>query len=423
MKPKISFQPADILIPSGIDRTKWSVVACDQYTSQPEYWQEVEDFVGDAPSSYHIIFPEAYLDKGKKENRIQTINQTMQKYLESGLFEQIKDQYLYIERTLPTGKIRRGLIGKIDLMAYDYHPGAQSPVRATEKTVLERIPPRVQIRKDAPLEIPHIMLLIDDPEQTVIEPAAASKTPESCLYQFELMQNGGWIEGYRVPKELQQQIETALAALAQPSRFKQRYHSEGKQPLVYAVGDGNHSLASAKACFEQEKEGLPKSEWENLPSRFALVELVNLHDASLEFEPIHRVVFGRSMDALVAAFCAYYPDAVEDETPGKSICFLQGGKQRSFRIPSQESRLTIAAVQEFLDDYLQKQPAELDYIHGEDVVKRLSQDTTNVGILLPEMKKSDLFQTVLLDGSLPRKTFSMGSANEKRFYLEARKLK
>lgn len=423
MEYKTGFLPADILIPKEIDLTKWSVVACDQYTSQPAYWDAVAKQVEGVASSYNITFPEIYLNGSDKPSRINAINQAMRQYEQDGIFECYPQSFVYVERILDGNRIRRGLVGVIDLMEYDYHVGSDSKIRATEKTVMERIPARVQIRENALLEIPHVMLLIDDETKSVIEPVAKMKSDENLLYDFELMQGGGRIRGYLIAGEEQEKIEAALLKLADPEVFSKKYEVTGRNALVFAVGDGNHSLASAKECFEREKQGKPEGDWKNLKSRYALVELVNIHDPSLKFEPIHRVVFDCELMDMVQQFKLYYKDAVEKNVPGKSITLLQGETCVDLYVPSQLKRLTVAVLQEFLDSYVQKNKNTIDYIHGNDVVKNLSMGGNNVGILLPEMGKSELFQTVILDGALPRKTFSMGSANEKRFYLESRKIK
>ena len=287
----LGFYPANVLLPTETDLTKWSVVACDQYTSQPDYWQEVESFVGDAPSTLRMIVPELYLEQPGVEQRIAAVNAAMDRYLADGIFRTVEN-FIYVRRTLRDGKIRRGLIGVVDLEKYDFTKGSQSLIRATEGTVLERIPPRVKVRENAALECPHIMLLIDDPMKTVIEPVEDRAGELEQVYQFDLMQDSGSLEGILCDDSEARRILAALDELADPEAFNARYDLTGKAPLLFAVGDGNHSLATAKTCYENLKKVLPPEEARVHPARYALVEVVNLHDASLEFEPIHRVVFG-----------------------------------------------------------------------------------------------------------------------------------
>ncbi len=401
--------------------TAWSVVACDQYTSEPEYWERVEEAVGEKPSSLRITFPEIYLDREGKEERIRAVNSTMESYLEQGIFEQYPDSFVYVERTLSNGRVRRGLVGRIDLEDYDYSMGSQSPVRATEGTVLERIPPRVAIRKDAALEIPHIMLLIDDPGRTVIEPVARKKNDLEKLYDFELMLNGGHIAGYHAGSETEG-IGRALTALAAKDSFEKRYNVKDRGVLLFAVGDGNHSLATAKECFERIKAELPREQWEKHPARYALVEVVNLHDESLEFEPIHRVAFDVNPNHLLRELTRYY-DISFDETGGQSFTYITATGEGNMKINNPSSNLTVGSLQNFLDSYVGRFGGRVDYIHGDEVVRSLSANLGAIGFMLPNISKAELFPTVILDGALPRKTFSMGQANDKRFYLEARRIK
>lgn len=415
-----TFRPAEILIPKEIDMKKWSVVACDQYTSQPEYWQQVETLVGDAPSSLRLVFPEVYLDGEQDAERIAKINANMQQYLENNIFTAYPDSMIYVKRQLDSGKIRHGIVGAVDLEDYEYTPGAQSPVRATEGTVLERIPPRVKIRENAPVELPHVMLLIDDREQTVIEPVDAESLEK--VYDFDLMQEGGHITGYLLGKDAQNKITSALEQLADRESFEERYNIKGKNPLVFAVGDGNHSLATAKTCWENLKKDLTPEQQANHPARYALVELVNLYDASLEFEAIHRVVFGVDPQYMIDAFLQYYPGASLTDNGGQEIRYVHETGAGYLYVQDAPSQLAVGTLQKFLDAYTEELGGKIDYIHGEDVTTRLAGQPGNIGFLLPVMEKEDLFKTVVHDGVLPRKTFSMGEAKEKRFYLEAKKI-
>ncbi len=390
------FNKADILLPKT-DMEKWSVVACDQFTSEPEYWQETEKIAADAPSALNLVFPEAFLAEGKK--RIEKINRTMADYLARDIFKEYKNSLIYIERTVD-GKCRQGLIGAVDLECYDFKKGAKSKIRATEGTVLERIPPRVEIRKDAPLELPHIMLLADDIASTIIEPL--QNADKVLLYDFELMQKGGHLSGWLLSDEAADKALSAISDLEKTS----------PDGLLFAVGDGNHSLATAKTCWEEKKKTLTLAERENHPARFCLVELVNIHTDALIFEPIHRVVFGCEPEKLLAD--------LEKEYGGKGhiIKYIYKGKKGEISLSSDKAKLAVGALQSFLD----KKKFEIDYIHGSEVVKKLSEQEGNIGFLLPKPEKCDLFPSVIADGALPRKIFSMGEAHEKRYYAEAKRI-
>lgn len=423
MSKRIAFSPADILLPMDCGLSRWAVVACDQYTSQPEYWERVANYVGDAPSTLHLILPESKLESEHVGAEISKIHQTMEQYLKEKRFHQLDDAFLFLERKLSNGKIRRGLLGKVDLEQYSYEKGAQTPIRATEGTVLSRIPPRMAVRRDAAIELPHIMVLIDDPGKTVIEPLANEKEKMHRNYICELMENGGEIIGWTLAESQKESVTNALAALADPNRFAEYYNAEGKAPLTFAIGDGNHSLASAKACWEEVKKNIPQENWMKHPARYALVELVNLHDESLEFEAIHRVVFGINAEQLLNDLLNAYPGATIGVGEGHQFRFVYEGKEGTISIPNPEAQLEVGTLQKFLDAYLEEKGGRVDYIHGEDVVRELTKQPNSIGFLLPCMHKDQLFPTVIFDGALPRKTFSMGEAHDKRFYLEARKIK
>lgn len=390
------FFPANILIPKK-DFEKWSVVACDQYTSEPDYWQEVKDIVGDAPSALNIILPEVYLSSDNSK-RINSINENMVKYLNDDVFEEVDDTFIYIERTLHSGEVRKGIIGLIDLEDYSYIKGEKALIRATEATVLERIPPRVEIRRDASLEMPHIMLLIDDINKTVIEPFADKTASLEKLYDFTLMQNGGSIKGYSVKGNDAVNIQNALENLIANTDDK----------MLFAVGDGNHSLATAKECYSINKT-------EN--SKYALVEIVNIHDDSLQFEPIYRVLFGVEPEKIINDFIEKTGGEYFGDDAQKFIC-VYGDTKREISIKP-TGKLAIATLQKYLDE---NPMGTTDYIHGEDVVYKLCKQSNTLGFIFNGMQKDELFDAVKLDGALPRKTFSMGHAQDKRFYLEARKL-
>ncbi|MBR2491572.1 MAG: DUF1015 domain-containing protein [Ruminiclostridium sp.] len=420
---KIAFSPADILLPVDCGLTKWAVVACDQYTSQPEYWERVDQYVGEAPSTLRLILPESKLESDNVEEEIAKINQTMEDYLKEERLRSLDNSLLYIERKLTNGKTRFGLIGKLDLEQYDYSKGSGTPVRATEGTVLERIPPRMRVRRNAPIELPHIMVLIDDPDKSIIEPLHEVTSKMSMVYKASLMEKGGMISGYLLDKEQTEEVLTKMAALADPDRFAKHYNAEGYPVLTFAMGDGNHSLATAKACWEELKPTLSEAERETHPARYALIELTNLHDDSLEFEAIHRVLFEVDGEKLLSDYMAAYPGAHLGEGEGHQVTYILNGKKGVVTVPNPSAQLEVGTLQAFLDNYLKENGGKIDYIHGEDVTEELASQPNSIGFILPCMDKDQLFPTVIFDGALPRKTFSMGEAHDKRFYLEARKIK
>ena len=394
----LCFKPANILLPEKEDHKKWSVVACDQYTSQPKYWESVENEVADANSTLRLVFPEIYLNDNDEE-RIKNINANMEKYLSEGVFKEYKDALIYLERTTGENKTRCGILGVVDLDSYEYKSGTDAKIRATEGTVIERIPPRVKIRENAPLELPHIMLLYNDAEDKVMK--AVDKGEK--VYDFDLMKNGGHLSGWLVADN--SAVLKALEIL------------DGENDMLFAVGDGNHSLATAKTCWENIKSS---GEYrEDHPARYALVEIVNIHDSALFFEPIHRIVTKVDTEKLVKAFY----DTYEIGEEGQKVTFVVKGEKKDLYIKNPDNELAVGTVQSFLDKYLRENEGEIDYIHGEDVVLELSMEENSLGILLPAIDKSEFFAGIEKDGSLPRKTFSMGEAFEKRYYFEARKIK
>lgn len=417
------FGPANILLPQNCDLTKWSVVACDQYTSQQDYWERVAQTVGDAPSTLKLILPESQLEDGHFEEHIADINRTMDEYLDQGLFRTLPNALIYVERWLDNKKLRRGLMGVVDLECYDYNAGSSSLIRATEGTVITRLPPRVAVRRNASLELPHIMVLVDDPDKQLIEHLTYETDRMEEVYDFDLMERGGHITGYLVPEDLQADVCEILNTLARPHDFARKYDAKGKPVLLFAIGDGNHSLAAAKAAYEEKKQNTPQEQWADLPSRYALVELVNLHDESLEFEPIHRVCFDVDADELMKDFLAAYPGAHYGDGDGHTITYVFDTEVGKITIPKPTAQLPVGTLQEFLDQWMQTHSGRIDYVHGDDVTWELGRKPGNIGFLLPAMGKDELFKTVIFDGALPRKTFSMGEAHDKRFYLEARKIK
>jgi len=420
----LAFGPADILLPQDCEYSKWAVVACDQYTSQPEYWSRVERYVGSSPSALRLILPESCLDGPNVETDIMEINNTMTRYLREGRFRELPNALIYVERTLKNGTLRRGLVGAVDLERYDYEPGTATAVRATEGTVMSRIPPRVAVRKNAPIELPHIMLLCDDPEKTVIEPLSRRKDKMTVLYDFDLMEHSGHLAGWLLDGESMALVAGALQVLNTPQALRARYGLAGDEPAFqFAVGDGNHSLATAKECYERQKRYVNEDKWEDLPARYALCEVVNLHDDSLEFEPIHRVAFHVKGKDLLGTLLQAFPGAHEGEGEGHTIHYVWAEGAGAVTIPHPAHQLPVGTLQSFLDDYIPAHGGGLDYIHGADVAAQLGRGSGNMAFLLRAMGKEELFPTVLHDGVLPRKTFSMGEAHDKRFYLEARRIR
>ncbi len=433
--PRIGIQVPQVFLPrKGTDLSRWSVIACDQFTSQPEYWQKVEEFVGQAPSTLNLIFPEVYLEKPGADARIQRIQRSMQGYLDEGLLAPY-DGMVYVEREVD-GKTRRGLVLALDLEHYDYSKGSHSLIRATEGTIIERLPPRMRIREGARLELPHILVLIDDPGKTVIEPVGKNKLSMEKLYDFELMAGSGHLMGYLANSpDLEAGIVRALEQLADPLTFSAKYSITGDKPvLLFAMGDGNHSLATARAIWEKKKTLVGMEH----PSRYALVEIENVHDEGLEFAPIHRVIFNLNND-IFSAMQAYYQGGYSFKVCGSREEMLARVNQ-SIGLPqtigivspqgygivelsNPSSNLPVGTLQAFLDDFLKAGGAQrIDYVHGDEIVTNLGQAPGNIAFYLPAMDKSDLFKTVILDGALPRKTFSMGEAHEKRFYMECRQI-
>ncbi len=424
-----------LLMPrEGIDLSKWAVIACDQYTSQPDYWNNADSIVGDAPSTLRLTLPEVYLEQPDVKERTAKIQDAMLRYQQDGTLTEYEPGMMLVERTTKSGT-RRGVVLSFDLEAYDYQAGSQSLIRPTEKTVVERIPPRLAVREGASLELPHIMLLIDDPDRKVIEPLFADKDAFRKAYDTDLMLNGGHLSGWFVPegKETAALIER-LNGLADPETFNKKYGLTGEHAVLpYAVGDGNHSMATAKANWERIKQDLSEEERQDHPARFVLAEVVNIHDDSLEIEGIHRVLFHihprevfQAADDFFRlhggmAYCGAPKSA--PSTNVQSFPCMFHGEQVTLCIVDSPWALPVATLQNFLDDFLEKNPkSHIDYIHGADVVRELSQDARNMGFLLPDPAKEDLFRGVILDGVLPRKTFSMGEAQEKRYYMEARKI-
>lgn len=394
-----SFSTADILLPKK-NFENWAVIACDQYTSEPEYWDNVRKSAGDKPSALDIVLPEVYLSDDNS-NRIEKINANMQKFIENGVFQLYQDTLIYVERIQSDGKLRHGLVGKIDLENYDYRSGSKAEIRATEQTVVSRIPPRVEIRKNASVEMPHVMLLFDDVKDVIFTYLSENTDKFKKIYDFKLMCGAGSIKGYLLDDTAKQTVLLALDDLKQKNNG-----------FLFCVGDGNHSLATAKECYRQNPTEL---------SRYALTEIVNIHDTALQFEPIYRVVFGVEPETLIDDFVKTVGEYRGTDAQ-KFVC-VYGDKTREISVKP-TSKLAVGTLQTFLDDYVKTHNGiEIDYIHGENSLKKLSARENTVGFLFDGMQKSELFDAVNSDGSLPRKTFSMGHADDKRFYIEARKIK
>lgn len=420
------FVAADILLPAaGTPLDPWACIAVDQFTSQPEYWQRAEELAQGKPSTLHIVLPEAYLGTPQEDARLESIRHTMEAYRAEVLTRQVHG-YVYVERTQMDGSIRQGLVGAVDLEAYDYAPGTQPAIRPSESTVVERIPPRLKVRRGALLETPHVMMLADDPGKTLIEPIGLQKDKLPLLYDGELMLGGGHLRGWAVedPSAIAQ-IDAALAALADPAAFARRWPAAaGQTPMVLAVGDGNHSLATAKAYWEELKPTLTEEERLHHPARWCLAEVCNVHSPAIEIEPIHRVVFGVSARELYEALDRWDQAQGHHTEPSSQRCKLadrQGEIEVALQNPP--APLTVGSVEAFLEEWLPQHPqAHVDYIHGASTALALAArpGTPTTAILLPDFAKADLFRGVVLGGVLPRKTFSMGHAEEKRYYNECR---
>jgi len=427
---RMGIKTADILIPKqGIDLQKWAVVACDQYTSEPDYWKRVGETVEDSPSTLHLTFPEVYLNEPGKEKRIAEINKAMETYLDKGLLDTYPDCFFLVHRLTEASRDRWGLIISLDLECYDYSKDSKSLVRATEGTILSRIPPRKEIRKNASLEIPHIMVLISDERRQIIEPLAQKTDKLERMYDTELMEHGGHVSAWRVhaPEDLE----------AVTAGFEALYEKlDPSNPLLFAMGDGNHSLATAKSCWEDLKKTLSPEERKHHPARYALVELENIYDPGLVFEPIHRLLFHVTWNDFFGVVAENA--ASVSIKPVKDIHEVQKeinqGKEQKFGYLDQKgwnvvtlqgpsASIAAGTLQNVIDNLIAKGKADVDYVHGTNVVEDKGRLEGNAGILLPDVSKETFFQTIIKDKALPRKTFSLGDAAEKRFYMEARRIR
>ncbi len=431
----IGVKVPEILLPKAdINPTKWAVIACDQFTSQPEYWEDVANLVGDCPSTLHMILPEVWLHANDVAERIAKSQAIMQDYLKADLFEH-KNGFILVERT-NSGKVQTGLMVALDLETYDFNKGSQTLIRATEGTILDRLPPRMQVRRGASLEMPHIMVLYDDQANVVLKDVQQVKSSLEVCYDFDLMQGSGHLKGYLVDDvRLVESITSHLAQLIKPEYYTQRYGNvDADHPLLFAMGDGNHSLATAKAIWEELKPSVGMDH----PARYALVELVNLHDPALQFEGIHRVLFNVDKNFLSSMLETWQGHV--SMVPVHSLAAMtrrvnEAGKDQQVfgiiningyqlvELNGLSQNLAVGNLQAFLDEYLKTHPeTKIDYVHGDDVVDELGKKFGNIGFYLPAIPKSSFFKTVIVDGALPRKTFSMGHAKDKRFYMECRKI-
>ena len=429
MKPTTCFAPAHILLPSAqVPLEQWGCIACDQFTSDRSYWQRAEETAAGAPSTLNLILPEVYLEDGDADARVEKIHATMQDYAQNVLTRAV-DGFIYVERTEQSGRVRQGLVGRVDLEAYSYRRGEKCTVRPSECTVESRIPPRMKVRTGAALETPHIMMLADDPDCTLIEPIGAKKDALRKVYEGELMLGGGHIAGWAVEDPaLLAQIDAALQGLGRQEVFDARYpQARGAAPLTLAVGDGNHSLASAKAYWEELKQTLTPEQQADHPARWCLAEVCNVHSPAIEIEPIHRVLFNVDCGAVLLALIAW------SDSHNAGICFGDA-RQQSFTLAGPHvanvlsfehpvAPLTVGTIDAFIEYFMARHiEARVDYVHDEPAVRALCKQG-GVAFLLPPFDKSDLFKGVVMGGVLPRKTFSMGHAEEKRYYIECRKIK
>ena len=415
------FDRAELLLPQNVDMTKWSVVACDQFSSQPEYWAALERETAGVPSTLHLMLPEAYLEERDQFAEAERINAEMERYLAQGVFRALEDSYVFLERTLKNGDVRRGLLGVLDLEAYDYAADSVSPIRATEGTVEKRLPPRVRVRAGAALEMPHIMVFIDDVADSVMGGLAAGKAGYPALYDFELSAGGGHIRGWQIAGAAADALEERLDALADPALLREKYGDAA--PVLFAMGDGNHSLATAKKCWEAIRETLPAEERSTHPARYSLVELVNIHDDAIVFEPIHRVLFDTEPEDFFAAAERAFSALHGPAETCHAIRLLTAAGERELTVRGLSIGQLIAAAEDFCQKYLTAHGGRVDYIHNDETAIGMGRRPGCAAILLPKMEKGELFPSVARTGPFPKKSFSIGHAEDKRYYLECRRIR
>ena len=415
------FRPCELLLPANCDMGKWSVVACDQFSSQPEYWDALDAAVGDAPSTLRMMLPEAYLESRDQLEQAEKINAKMREYLAGGVFRTVPEGYVYLERTLTGGAVRRGLVGALDLEAYNYSKDSRTPIRATEGTIESRLPPRVRVRRDAILEMPHVMVFVDDAENRLLGPLAEKSGELPKLYDFELCCGGGHLRGWRVAGADAQAVGAAIDELSDPAALMEKYRNAA--PAVFAMGDGNHSLAAAKKYWEELKPGLSESERKTHPARFGLVELVNIHDAAVTFEPIHRVMFATDAADFIAGAKSYWAGRGSGTGAAHRIRLVSAGADEALEVRSLTIGGLIGAAEDFCQGWTSSHGGRVDYIHNNDTAEAMGRRPGCAAILLPRMEKNELFPSIIHSGPFPKKSFSIGRAEDKRYYLECRKIK
>lgn len=416
-----TFRRTEILLPQNCEMTKWSVVACDQFTSQPEYWAALESLCADVPSTLHLMLPEAYLESRDQFAAAEEINAEMRKYLDGGVFRTLEDSYIYVERTLRSGAVRRGIIGVLDLEDYDYSQNSASPIRATEATVENRLPPRVRVREGAALEMPHIMVFIDDDSDNVMGCASAMKDGLTCAYDFDLSAGGGHIRGWRLHGKAADLLDAVMDRLADPETLRRKYGDAA--PAVFAMGDGNHSLATAKKCWDMLKPTLCEEEQQNHPARFSMVEIVNIHDPAITFEPIHKVIFDTDAAAFLEKADTWFAPYASDGTGTHVIRVLTAAGEKQLALNGFTIGQLIGSAEKFCQTYMAEHGGRIDYIHNDDTAVGMGRQPGCAAILLPRMEKSELFSSVISSGIFPKKSFSIGHAEDKRYYLECRRIK
>ena len=399
---KSAFSFADILLPNAEKLDNWAVIACDQFTSDRSYWDRVTSRTEKVPSAYHLVFPEIDLENDA-EKRIEKINQTMIRYVADNIFTTYDRSFVYVERTLLDGSVRPGLIGAVDLEQYHYDPAYKPAIGATEQTILERVPPRIAVRRNAELELSHIILFCNDMENVLFDHILQIKSQLTKLYDFDLMEEGGHISGWLVQGENAEEIQRLVDA----------YLSAGDETRLL-VADGNHSLVTAKCWYEELKQKNPQQDLSSHPARFAMVELENIQDPSIHFEPIHRVIFQTNPEKLLADM-----ESICSEE-GAEIEWIAGEKKGSFKLKLEDGQLPVSVFQNFLDRWLSENEGKIDYVHDTDAVESFAKESNTIGFLLPIFDKKELFAFGASGHILPRKTFSLGHGREKRYYLEGR---
>ncbi len=414
------FGKGKILIPNVKNMTNWSVIACDQFSSQPEYWQSVEEQINSDPSTYHMIIPDAAIMQPDLDQRVGALYRAMRTYVRRHMLTEVED-YIYVERVTNDGNVRSGIVGVVDLEEFDYHEDAGTKIRASERTT-NMVQYRREFRENAPLEVSHIMLLMDDREDSVMSALRGHTDEMQPLYDFDLIKDSGSIRGWLVSPEQSAAIDAQLEKLAERKVFEEKYNKADKETMVYAVGDGNMSLAAAKQHYENLKKNLSAEKMKNHPARYALCELVNLNDESLKFEPINRVLFGVDTQNFVRELERKCKVSYEPVEGCQYVDMYMGGTSKRMWIQNPTSNVVTGTIQNFIDTFVQEFSGKVDYVHGSSIVQQLSSRKDNVGFIFPAVSKDCLFETILIDNILPRKTFSMGKAEDKRFYLECRKI-